>query len=230
MNATEFIEGIDNLFSANANSTEGELMSKYMRYKFEFWGIKSPQRKELQKQFLKEKPLLEIENLQEVIIGLWELPQREYQYFAMEIMKQLIKEQDSDFIDFIETLIKSKSWWDTIDFLAPNLIGNLFERYPEKREYYIEKWMNSGNFWLQRTCLIFQLRYKEKTDFKLLQQLIIRLSSEQEFFIRKAIGWSLREYSKREPKRVEEFIKNTELSRLSTTEGMKFIKKQKLRP
>ena len=225
MESTIFIDGIDNLFTTNANVLEAESMSKYMRYKFEYYGIKSPQRKALQKQFLKENLLSEIENLQEVIIGLWELPQRENQYFAMEIMKRLIKKQDEGFIDFIETLIKSKSWWDTIDFLAPNLIGNLLDRYPEKRAFYIDRWMNSGNFWLQRTCLIFQLRYKEKTDFNLLKDLILMLSDEQEFFIRKAIGWSLREYSKKEPQLVKEFITNTELSTLSRTEGLKFIKK-----
>lgn len=226
MKATEYIKKIEQLFSENADKEKGYAMAKYMKFNFEYHGINSPTRKELQKEFLKENPLSEIENLEEVINKLWDLPQREYQYFAMEILNKFISKQDASFIDFLENLILKKSWWDSIDFISPSLLGTLFKKYPEKIEYYIEKWMNSGNFWLQRSCILFQLKYKNDTNFDLLKSLIYELKDEKEFFIRKAIGWSLREYSKTNPDAVLHFIENTELSNLSRKEGLKHINKK----
>jgi 3-methyladenine DNA glycosylase AlkD len=226
MKTIEYIKNIKHVFSQNSDKEKGYAMSKYMRFNFEYHGINSPTRKELQKEFLKDNPLSEIENLEEVINKLWDLPQREYQYFAMEIMHKLTSNQDSSFIDFLEKLILKKSWWDSIDFISPTLLGELFKKYPGKIEYNIEKWMNSGNFWLQRSCILFQLKYKNETNFDLLKSLIYKLKDEKEFFIRKAIGWSLREYSKTNPDAVLNFIENTELSKLSRTEGLKHINKK----
>jgi len=111
--------------------------------------------------------------------------------------------------------------------IAKKLVGEYFKIFPNERDKNIEEWLNSDNLWLQRTTLLFQLSYKQKTDVKLLFILIKRLKSIDEFFIQKAIGWSLREYSKVNPNVVEKFIKDNNLSKLSSKEGLKIINKNK---
>ncbi|MCK5077528.1 MAG: DNA alkylation repair protein, partial [Calditrichia bacterium] len=120
----------------------------------------------------------------------------------------------------------TKSWWDTVDFIATNLVGPLFEKYSELIIPYTKKWMDSGNIWLQRTSILFQLKYKEKTDFKLIIGFIQQCSSSNEFFIQKAIGWILREYSKTDASTVIEFVKNNKLAPLSEREALKWLKNQ----
>jgi 3-methyladenine DNA glycosylase AlkD len=122
-------------------------------------------------------------------------------------------------LNLYEELITQKSWWDTVDALAAWQVGDYFKKYPDQIIPYTNKWMDSGNMWLQRTCLIFQLKYKEETDFELLKSLIIPLSDSKEFFIQKAIGWALREYSKLFPQRVMDFASNQPMAKLSYREA-----------
>ncbi len=127
----------------------------------------------------------------------------------------------------LKYLIISNSWWDSIDFISPKLVGYVFKTYPELIPTYTDKWIESDNFWLQRSAILFQLKYKQNTDFELLKSIILRLNTEEEFFIRKSIGWALREYSKTNPKAVKDFIENNELKPLSAKEGLKFIVKSR---
>ena len=122
-------------------------------------------------------------------------------------------------------MITHKSWWDTIDRIAKKLVGEYFKVFPDKVDPYIEKWLESDNIWLQRTCLLFQLGYKEETDVDLLFKLVEELSEIDEFFIQKAIGWALREYSKIDPEVIRNFITSHDLSSLATREGLKIINK-----
>jgi len=122
-----------------------------------------------------------------------------------------------------EWLIINKSWWDTVDSLASNCVGTYFRFYPEKIEYYNSKWITSDNMWLNRTAIIFQLKYKKDTDFELLKNNIRHHSHQREFFIKKAIGWSLREYSKVNPSAVIKFIDENELQNLSIREASKYL-------
>ena len=113
---------------------------------------------------------------------------------------------------------------DTVDFLASNMVGMHFKRFPNLIPEYTSKWMASGNIWLQRTCLLYQLKYKENTNTSLLYSWIHSLMDSKEFFIQKAIGWILREYSKTAPAEVIDFIHNTNLKPLSKREGLKWMK------
>jgi 3-methyladenine DNA glycosylase AlkD len=162
----------------------------------------------------------------EVVELLWALPQREFQYLAMELIKKRIKYMDENFIRFLEELVIVKSWWDTIDFIAANLISVHFQKYPDLIIPVVSRWMDSGNIWLQRSCVLFQLKYKGKTDLKLLYKLIDRLNDSKEFFIQKAIGWILREYSKTNPDEVKEYVVNHELKPLSKREALKIINRK----
>ena len=122
-------------------------------------------------------------------------------------------------------MIITKSWWDTVDRIASRLVGFYFREHKELIEPYTEKWMYYGNMWLQRTALLFQLKYKKETDTDLLFGYIQALAESPEFFIQKAIGWALREYSKTAPKTVKQFVDSTLLAPLSKREALKIINK-----
>lgn len=210
-------------FEAHANPEIAAGAEKYMRNQYSFYGIPSPTRAIIFKDFIKTYDLPDNADLDEIIISAWQLPQREMQYAAMNVLDKTIKKMPAQSIFLLEKLIQQKSWWDTIDFIAPNLVGPLFKRYPEIRNETISRWMDSGNFWLQRSCLLFQLKYKQATDDKLLFELCTKLGSEKEFFIRKAIGWALRQYARTAPEQVRNFVENTDLQPLSRKEALKHL-------
>lgn len=195
-----------------------------MKDLFDFYGISSPKRKELCKEHWKDHGYFLNDKTAEVIKWCWQAPQREYQYFGMELLDKQAAKTIDDNIGLYEYMILNKSWWDTVDFIAAKLVGTFFTRHPEKIENYTTRWIKSENMWLQRTCLLFQLKYKANTDTLLLEKFISQLSESKEFFIRKAIGWALREYSKRDPKFVLQFIKKHNLSGLSEREAIKWMK------
>jgi 3-methyladenine DNA glycosylase AlkD len=126
---------------------------------------------------------------------------------------------------WIEKLVTTKSWWDTVDFLASNAAGPWFRKFPEKKSEITSRWNASENFWLQRMSILFQLKYKAETDTKILRSYILPLMESKEFFIRKAIGWALREYAKTDPKFVSKLVKELPLSPLSKKEAMKGIER-----
>lgn len=224
--ADDYIEKVKGVFEQNKDEDKAVQMKKYMRNKFEFYGIQATERRKLSKKLQKIKNRPPHAQLSQVIIKLWSAEQRELQYFAMELFERYKNDFRIGDIKLMAYMIENKSWWDTVDFIAKKLVGEYFKEYPQFRDEFINKWLTSNNIWLQRTALLFQLAYKEDTDETLLFSNIKRLKDIDEFFIQKAIGWSLREYSKIEPAVVKKFIKNHDLSSLSTREGMKVIKKK----
>lgn len=212
------------LFEQHANPAQAIPMKKYMRAQFEYLGIKSPVQAELHRKFIAEHGLPPMEDLDRVCRDLWGLPEREFQYAATSMLGRLDKQLEPQVITTIEYLITTKSWWDTVDTLAGHAVGTLFKRYPKVRAKYLKKWRKSDNFWLRRTTLLFQLGYKEETDFDLLCELIQENLGSNEFFINKAIGWALRQYAWTDPKPVKKFVKATkDLHPLSRREALKNI-------
>lgn len=196
-----------------------------MLNKFEFFGIKAPKRREIQKSFFQKQNLPKKQDLEEIIKELWKKSQREFQYFAMEFCLKYIKQMEEKDVFLFEYMITNKSWWDTVDLIATKLVSEYFKKYPEKTEFFVKKWINSKNIWLQRTAILFQLKYKEKTDIMLLSFVIESLLGSNEFFINKAIGWVLRNYSKTNPQWVKDFVNRTSLENLSKREALRLIEK-----
>ncbi|VEF49199.1 DNA-7-methylguanine glycosylase [Bacillus freudenreichii] len=207
----------------NRDPEKAAAMKKYMKDLFPFFGIKAPERKNISKDFIKE--FNAVDDYESYVKELWELPEREYQYVAIDFLIKKKKNLDESHIDFIEYLIVTKSWWDTVDAIASHLAGTIFSKHPELIEKRGEKWLNSDNIWLKRTMILFQLKYKERTNDELLFSIIERTKHIDEFFIQKAIGWILREYSKTSPDAVNQFIESNELSNLAKREGLKYIQK-----
>jgi 3-methyladenine DNA glycosylase AlkD len=195
----------------------------YMRNQFRFYGIKTPVRRALQRVIFQKDMLPPKSDLHSVVSELWELPERENQYIAQELARKYVRQMELADHKLYEYMITHKSWWDTVDFIAVNLAGAFFKAFPEKRDSICEKWMGSGNIWLQRTVLLFQLKYKEGLDTEFLSRNIQMLSGSREFFINKAIGWVLREYSKTDPVWVQQFVKENPLHSLSRKEALRLI-------
>ncbi len=200
-------------------------MKQYMRNQFEFLGVSSVPRKEMYVAWKKELPAnIGREERWELIYELWEKEEREYHYLAIDWLNSWkiadIEENDDQHLKF---LISNKSWWDTVDLLSSNILGRYGLKFPKKMLDLIEEWSIEKSFWLHRATIIFQLRYKKDTDLRILSNQIIRFQRNKEFFIQKAIGWSLREYAKTDSKWVIDFIEENGISGLARREALKHL-------
>ncbi|MEO0473972.1 MAG: DNA alkylation repair protein, partial [Bacteroidota bacterium] len=172
--------------------------------------------------FLKQVPASDRSVDGKLIEALWELDAREYQYVAIDLLVKCAQYGAEDAIELYEKLVLSKSWWDTVDLLA-RVVGIHFIKYPHLIQPKVSAYLDSGEMWLQRIALLFQLHYKTQTNWPLLEHCILSCIESREFFIQKAIGWALRQYSKVNPDQVAFFIEKHPLAPLSRREGMKYI-------
>jgi 3-methyladenine DNA glycosylase AlkD len=215
---------LDTQFRKQANSLKAEEMSNYMKSKFAFLGLPSPLRKEIQSDWFIKLLDLTGEEKRELVQELWQKEEREFQYTAIDFIKKWKKKEwlEED-LDFLKWLITQKSWWDTVDLIASNYLGNYFLLFPHKLEAAIENWRNSENIWLNRSTLIYQLKYKNQVNFELLKSLVVQFQANKEFFIQKAIGWSLRSYADVYPEKVMEFVNEINLEGLAKREAIRKI-------
>jgi 3-methyladenine DNA glycosylase AlkD len=218
----EPINQLIDLFEANRDQEKAIPMQKYMKDIFPFFGIKTPERNLLMKQFFAESNILKSAFQPDFVLALWSKEEREYQYAALNYIEKKLKKLQKIDLPLIEQLITTKSWWDTVDMLAQKPVGTIATQYPEVIPETIEGWAFGDHLWLRRSAILFQLKYKQKTDEKLLYRYIIQNANDSEFFIQKAIGWALREYSKTNPASVKRFILDHTLSNLSIREGSKY--------
>ncbi|MCG7408634.1 DNA alkylation repair protein [Paenibacillus sp. ACRRX] len=216
------IEPIVQAMKANADPEKAAAMSKYMRGQFPFFGIPQPKRKELFRSHIRTygKPA-SADVLLAAVEVLWAYEERELAYVAMELLEGGLKLLELSHIHRIERCILTKSWWDTVDGLASHTVGGVMSRYSDDCRHYAGRWIGSDQMWLNRTALLFQLKYKGKTDRELLAAAIAAHVESKEFFIQKAIGWALREYAKTDPGWVAHYVEQHELMPLSRREAVK---------
>lgn len=225
LNPREYHHHVKSLFQAAGDPERAEGQMAYMRRQFEYYGLKSPEVSALSKKIFADKGIPEGEELKTLARLCMNDEYREVNYFALEMVQKVQKKQPEEFIGLFEKLITTRSWWDTVDWLA-KLVGIHFKKYPHLILPVTERWMASGNIWLQRACLLFQLLYKDRTDAELLFRCILELKGSDEFFIQKAAGWALRQYSKTDADGVTAFIEShPDLAPLTKREGMKWLKK-----
>ena len=204
------------------NEEQAQRMSKYMLNKFEYIGIKTPERREIFKNFFKE-----YKNEEKIdwkfVNKCWENRYREFQYIAADYLKNMKDKLTIDDIPKFKRLILEKSWWDTIDNLDMT-IGALALKDSNVNKILLE-WSLDENIWLRRIAINHQLLRKEKTNTELLEKILKNNLGQAEFFINKAIGWALRDYSKTNPEWVKNFIeKNREnMAKLSIKEASKYL-------
>ena len=222
--ATGALERLTTAFDAARDPERAAPMAKYMRDQFPFLGIPAPQQRALQREALAGLPSPTEAELTEALGRLWELPEREYQYAGLGLLARDIKVCGPGFIAVVERLVTRKSWWDTVDSLAKGGAGGLVLRYPDLAAT-MDRWIDDENMWLRRTAILHQLGFKERTDTARLFRYCALRAGEQEFFIRKAIGWALREYSKVDAEAVRGFVAKheAEMSGLSKREALLWL-------
>ncbi|GIV43599.1 MAG: hypothetical protein KatS3mg035_0722 [Bacteroidia bacterium] len=217
------INEVEKLIYAHASRNDATAMAAYMKNLFPFAGIKKPKREIILKEH--NKQLLNCsEELPQIAEYFWNKPEREFQYIALKLLEKSAKKLRTEDIKWIEKLIVSKSWWDTVDALAANVAGTLLLKDDKAMVYYSNKWNASDNMWLNRTAILIHLSYKQKTNTIILASTIEKHIHSNEFFIKKAIGWVLRQYSKTNPEWVKQFVKShPNLKPLSVREATKYI-------
>ena len=217
MEAQMLLKELQNL----ANADDARAMKAYMRGRFEFLGVKTPARRKAAKAFFKKHGGADID--WRFVRQAWEHPFREMQYAALDYLetrKNLLHPGD---LPQLKKLAQTKSWWDTIDFLD-RLAGGIIAGFPETRPVILQ-WSRDEDIWLRRLAIDHQLLRKDQTDQHLLEQILVNNLNQTEFFINKAIGWALRDYSKTNPVWVKNFIRqhHGKMAPLSIREASKYL-------
>lgn len=217
-----FIESLENAFFEKSNPDTALAMAKYMRNHFPFFGIKTDDRRTIFKTIWEENQQEVTENTRTIAWELFTKPQRELHYCGIEILiKELKNKYKIEDIQLIENLILTNSWWDSVDTISKYILGEYLLEHPSEIEKTIECFSNANNMWLNRSAILFQLGYKQKTNFDLLKSACEKHKNSTEFFIQKAMGWSLREYAKINPEAVKNFVTHAKLKPLSQKEALK---------
>ena len=228
MSVLPYLDPLLSQYEDHRDDARAVQMKKYMKGQFEFYGIGTPARKAMMTAHVKKSGLPDWDKMDELVRYLWRKEERECQFTAIDLLHRMKKKLDRDKIPLMEYMITTKSWWDTVDGTAGWLVGEIMKKNPDSIHPVTTRWMDSGNIWLQRSCLLFQLSYKHDTDLDLMFGFIGRLSGHKSFWINKAIGWVLREHSKTDPQAVQEYVNaHPELSGLSKREALKVIHRSK---
>lgn len=199
-------------------------MEAYMKNHFSFLGVMSGPRKAIFQEFKPALQALHSEQTWAFIYECWANPSRELQYIGIDQLiacyKKIAQASDGPHLTF---LLTNQTWWDSLDLLASHVVGHYARQFPEAFAALAKDWESATDFWLHRTLLIHQLKYKQQTDLALLQYYINTFKWNKEFFIQKAIGWSLREVSKWHPDWVQQIVHEENLQGLAKREALKYV-------
>jgi 3-methyladenine DNA glycosylase AlkD len=218
--ASTLLDRLEPTYRAAADPVRAVPMRAYMRDQFPFLGVPAPQQTQLARAVLAGVGRPGEDDLRIVATACWNLPEREFQYFACGYLRRHHSVLSSVFLDTVRQLLVEKSWWDTVDTLAAHVVGPLVLRSPNLVST-MDSWLDSDDLWLTRTAILHQLAYKTHTDAGRLFRYCAARADHPDFFIRKAIGWALREYGKTDPEAVRAFVAQTSLSGLSRREALK---------
>jgi 3-methyladenine DNA glycosylase AlkD len=210
------------VYARHADPERAVAMRAYMRDQFPFVGLAAPERRRLDREVLAGTGRPTEADLVEVARRCWGLPEREYQYFAVDLLRRWVKVCGPGFLDTTAFLIATKPWWDTVDELAAHVVGPLVTRFPELVAT-MDAWVDDRDMWLARTAILHQNGFKTATDARRLFAYCARRADHRDFFIRKAIGWALREYAYTDPDAVRAFVEEHRdtLSGLSIRQALK---------
>lgn len=211
-------------FEETRNELLAESMSKYMQDKFRFLGVRGATRTEIYKKYFPDARKSKVIDW-DFIENCWNKEEREFQYVVVYYLKAMQKFLKREDISRLKYLIVTKSWWDTVDLLA-KVVGSLVLRIEGYDQIMLE-WSKDSNIWLKRVAILYQLSLKEKVDKQVLERILVNNLGDSGFFINKAIGWALRDYSKFNPEWVREFIEKNKngMANLSIREASKYLDK-----
>jgi 3-methyladenine DNA glycosylase AlkD len=222
------IVGARTALTAAADPVRAPAMRAYMKDVAPYLGVTAPARRAVLRPIWKavgRAPTAEA--LGCAAAALWALDEREFVYAAIDLLafsRRVLDE--ASLVEIVEPLVISKSWWDSVDGLQGAAVGPLVRRYPDLVAV-IERWAASDNRWLIRSAIIHQLGFGADTEVELLFALCRQHAHQPEFFIAKAIGWALRDYSYVDPAAIEHFVAATPLRLLSKREALKAIERRR---
>ncbi len=213
---------LDETFPPAGDPVRAAGAGAYMRNQFAFLGIPMPQVTRLSRTVLAGLDRPGEADLVAVARACWQRPEREYQYFACAYLRRYVGVGSPGLLTTVADLITTKSWWDTVDTLAAHTVGPLVAAHPVL-VHAMDDWIDDDNLWLVRTAILHQLTYKQRTDAARLFRYCTAQASHRDFFVRKAIGWALREYSRTDPTAVRSFVDahRSQLAPLSVREALR---------
>lgn len=225
INPNIWIETVILEFTKSSDPNVAISMAKYMKNHFPFLGLTSPKRAAILSPLLSNIQRPSKSNLFTLTAHLWNLPEREYQYVAIALLEKFEKQLTPEDIPQILALIPEKSWWDTVDALAGSVLSKIVKKHPNCLYPCFQSLIASHNFWENRTAIIVQLKCGSATNTEFLTQAILPHLPSKEFFLRKAIGWALRQFARTNPSWVIDFVNRYEpqLSGLSKREALKHL-------
>ncbi|MBR7800650.1 DNA alkylation repair protein [Undibacterium fentianense] len=226
MNKLAYFEQIQTLLHANANPQRAVEMRAYMRNQFEFIGINTPLRRQLVRSLGSLK--WTHDDALQLAQALWTLSSREYQYVAIDLLARHKKGLQLLDIPILLELAQNKAWWDTVDGLAA-IVGDVVRLglgQQVSAQQQMDQALESSSMWVRRIAMLHQLGWRTQTDADRLFSYALRLAPEPDFFIRKAIGWALRDYARWNPATVQKFVHahSSSLSPLSAREALKHLR------
>ncbi|MFP3916043.1 MAG: DNA alkylation repair protein [Actinomycetota bacterium] len=200
-------------------------MAAYMKTDMPFYGVKKPDRVPVLRRLAAEFPPANASDYRRKVGALWERPHREEKYLAIGYARRFGDHIDLPQLGLYRRMVVEGAWWDLVDEVAAHLVGKLVAEHRRQMRPVLEGWIDDDDLWLRRTAILCQLRHKEATDAAILFDFCRRRAHEKEFFIRKAIGWALREYARTDPEAVRQFVEDAggELSGLSRREATRHL-------
>lgn len=220
------IEQLIEVFEENRNEINAIKQEAYLKEQFKFLGLAKPIRAKLEKSFIAESKQFNTNQVKAIVFELANLEHREYMYTAQQVMHANFKKFNyEDIIELVE-ITKINSWWENTDGFQ-SVLKKWFKVNPQYIRPFVETYYKDENMWMRRLSIIAQLGIKQDTDFVILKRAIRYNNKYNEFFIQKAIGWALRDYSKVNPEAVTEFIELNKLkmSNLAIREASKYLGK-----
>ncbi|HSK06994.1 MAG TPA: DNA alkylation repair protein [Acidimicrobiia bacterium] len=222
---TEAGEFVQDALRARADPGKAAGMQAYMKTDMPFYGVQKPARVGILRELAAEFPPNDRDEYEELVLGLWALPHREEKYLALGVARHFEEHVTPASLSLYRRLVVEGAWWDLVDEIATKLIRPLVATHPARTWPVVDHWIDDQDLWLRRTAILCQIGARERTDVDRLFRFCALRAFEQEFFIRKAIGWALREYAKTDPAAVAGFLREhrDRMSALSYREASKHI-------
>ncbi|MFP4600367.1 MAG: DNA alkylation repair protein [Persicimonas sp.] len=200
------VQNVASMLAERADAEKAAKMAEYMKTEMPFYGVQAKPRDEIVRAVGRDIALDSREDYQALVLALWQQPHREENNIAIRLARRFSAFINFESLSLYERLIREGAWWDFVDEIAGHLVGRVLAKAPDKTWPVLDRWVEDDDMWIRRTALLAQKRQKDKTDQDRLFRYCLACADEDEFFIRKAIGWALREYSYVAPDAVRGFV------------------------